>query len=303
MINSGAVEIAVTDGDLVVDGGALSYNATNHLDLVATGSTTFLSGVQNSGSGSINVAAGWDGDTGLIQTINPAVFAPISALAVDFAAITADPSAYGNDNALVRIGDGAQTTGIAVGSRDGATNLLGYGLEVTAGDTTPGAYAQVGFRGTSATPISGAVTIGVGAGGVILAGSSQDGGFAQIGHGGSGAVAAPINADLVINFADGGDFLLNGGAGAGASARFGHGGTNYNASIVGDLITAGTIGTLGITGGTGAGAYSQFGHGGDGSAGPRNGAIAVTAEEVILTGGDGFRSGAQLGHGGRGAVV
>jgi len=302
MINAGTVEIAVTDGDLVVDGSALAYNSTNALDLVATGNTTFLAGLQNSASGSINVAAGWDGSTGLIETINPAVFAPISALAVNFAAINADPTASGNSSSLVRIGDGTQAAGVAVGSRDGETNLLGYGLEVTAGDTIPGAYAQVGFRGTTSTLIAGEVTIGVKAGGVTLSGSSEDGGFAQIGHGGTGAVAAPINADLAINFADGGDFLINGGSGSGAYARFGHGGTSYNGSIVGDLITNGEIGTLALAGGTGVSAYSQFGHGGDGSVGGRNGAIAVTAEEVILAAGDGFRSGSQIGHGGRGAV-
>ncbi len=71
VINAGSVEIGVTNGGLEVSGAPLAYNSANHLDLFASGNTSFLASIQNSGSGAITGVAGWDGSTGLLETISP----------------------------------------------------------------------------------------------------------------------------------------------------------------------------------------------------------------------------------------
>ena len=115
MINTGSVEIGVTNGDLLVNGPGASFNSANHLDLLASGNVNVTGSVQNAGSGDLSVVGGWDGTTGLVESIVSGVL-PIQALSLDFAAVEATPSAYGNGNAIVTVGDGLQTTPVAVGS-------------------------------------------------------------------------------------------------------------------------------------------------------------------------------------------
>jgi fibronectin-binding autotransporter adhesin len=303
VIGVGTAEIGVTNGNLVVNGPAMNYNSANVVDLFASGDTTVLASLQNAGAGALNLVAGWDGTTGLTQTVNPAIFPPISALALDYSAVLADTAAYTNNGGVVSIGDGTQTTPIAVGSALGQTNLLGDGVALVSGSAA-GNYAQVGFRGTSNALINGTINVGVGASGLSLQSSAQSGAFTQIGHGGSGAASAAVQADINLDFVNGGDLTITAGDANTAYAQIGHGGVSYVGSIIGDITASGTIGTLAITGGGAASqaAYAQIGHGGDAAVGAKNGNISLEAEEISVDAGDGFRSGAQIGHGGRGGV-
>jgi filamentous hemagglutinin family protein len=303
VIGAATVEIGVTNGNLLVNGPAMNYNSANVVDLFASGNTTVLASLQNAGAGSLNLVAGWDGTTGLTRTVNPAIFPPISALALDYSAVLADAAAYTNNGGVVSIGDGTQTTPLAVGVALGETNLLGDGVALVAGNA-PGALAQVGFRGTSNALINGAINVGVGAGGLALQSADQSGAFTQIGHGGAGATSAPVQADINLDFVNGGDLTVTAGNANAAYAQVGHGGASYNGSIIGDITASGTIGTLALAGGGAASqaSYAQIGHGGDSAFGAKNGNISLEAEEVSVEAGDGFRSGAQIGHGGRGGV-
>jgi len=303
VIGVGSAEIGVTNGNLVVDGAALNYNSANEIDLFASGNTSILVSLQNAGAGALSLVAGWDATTGLTETINPAIFPPISALALDYSAVAADTAAYTNNAGVVSIGDGTQTTPLAVGSALGQTNLLGNGVALVAG-SVPGAFAQVGFRGTSNALISGTINVGVGATGLSLQSAAQSGAFTQIGHGGAGATAAAVQADVNLDFVNGGDLTVTAGNGNAAYAQIGHGGANYAGSIIGDITASGTIGTLSLNGGgaSSQAAYAQIGHGGEAATGSKNGDISLEAEEVSVDAGSGFRSGAQIGHGGRGGV-
>ena len=301
MIGSGSVEIAVTNGDLLVNGASSAYSSGNHLDLVASGGMTFLSGIQNAGSGDINVVAGWDGTTGLFESINVMNPTPIAGLSIEAASILADPAAHANNGAVVSIGNGSQSEAISVGSANGATNVFGDTVRLISGTAGAGLYTQLGYRGTTAAAISGMISVGSGAGGIDLQSSNQDGGFAQIGHGGSGAFNAAVDADISLLF-NGGDLTVAAAAGSGSYAQVGHGGTSYNAALSGNIGQTGQLGSLGLVGGSGLTAYAQVGHGGDGAYGVKSGDITLEVDEATLSGGSGFRSSARIGHGGRGGV-
>ena len=223
-----------------------------------------------------------------------------AALSLDLPAILADPAAYTNNGGVLSVGDGTQSVAIAVGSATGETNLFGDAVRVMAGTTGANQYAQIGYRGTAVTPITGNINLGVALGGIEVSAGGQSGSFAQIGHGGSGAAAAPIDAAINLVFNDAGDLALSGG-GDNAYAQIGHGGRSYNSSLSGD-ITANGAGTLGLSGGVGQTSYAQIGHGGDGSFGAKNGNIELTAAEASVSGGSGARSYAQIGNGGRGGI-
>lgn len=303
MVGAGGVEIGVTNGDLLLSGPALNYNSASALDLFASGNITVMNSLQNAGAGSLNLVAGWDGTTGLAETINPAIFPPISALALDYSAVAADTAAYTNNGGVVAIGDGTQTTPIAVGAALGETNLLGDGVALRSGNAA-GAYAQLGFRGTSNALINGTINVGVGASGLVLESSAQSGAFTQIGHGGSGATSAPVQADINLDFANAGSLMVSAGDNNAAYAQIGHGGASYTGTVTGDITATGTIGVLAVIGGGAASqaAYAQIGHGGDSAFGNKTGDITLEAEEVSVEAGAGFRSGAQIGHGGRAGV-
>lgn len=303
VIGVATAEIGVTNGNLVVNGPALNYNSANAIELFASGNTTVMTSLQNAGTGSLNLVAGWDGTTGLAETINPAIFPPISALALDYSAVAADTAAYTNNGGVVAIGDGTQTTPIAVGAALGETNLLGDGAALRSGNAA-GAYAQLGFRGTSNALINGTINVGVGASGLVLESSAQSGAFTQIGHGGSGATSAPVQADINLDFANAGSLMVSAGDNNAAYAQIGHGGASYTGTVTGDITATGTIGVLAVSGGGAASqaAYAQIGHGGDSAFGNKTGDITLEAEEVSVEAGAGFRSGAQIGHGGRTGV-
>lgn len=298
MVAAGAVEIAATAGDLVVNGPSLAYGSANHVDLFATGNTTFSASFLNSGSGAINGVAGWDGATGLSETIAVGLFPPISALALDAATVESSPSSYTNGGVL-SVGDGLQTVAVSVGSRQGATVALGSRVLVSGGSAAPNLHAQIGFRGAVSDPITGAIRVATGTGGIGILGSALSGGFAQIGHGGSGAANAPVDADIAIRSVD---LDILGGGGTSSYAKLGHGGASYGASLAGDIAASDPLAAVNLRGGGGLNAFAQIGHGGDLAVGTKGGDIAIEADEFLVEGGTGQRAWSQIGHGGRGSV-
>lgn len=295
-IGAGSVEIGLTNDDLLLD-TALSYNSAFELDLFASGGITVESSLQNAGTGNVSLVAGWDGTTGLVETISNTANPPITALSLDTVAVGADANAFGNNGAGVAVGNAAAA--VAVGSRAGSTTVLGDSVTLTAGTGGADQYAQIGYRGTNTNPISGAIVIGTKAGGLSLVSSSESGGFTQIGHGGMGSSNAGINGDIVLNSLVPGDLNVTAGAGSNSYSQIGHGGTNFSGTMAGNIAGQGEFAAINVTGGSGLSTYAQIGHGGDSAIGAKTGAITLTAQEATVMGGSQFRSNAQIGHGGR----
>ncbi len=296
MIDAGTVEIGVTAGNLVIDGAAAAYDSANHVDLFASGNTTFAAGLQNAGTGAITGVAGWDAVTGLVRTVDTALFPPIASLSLSAAAVSAAPAAYTNNGGVLSVGNGLQTQAISVGSREGLTTMLGDRVVVTGGAGAADLYAQIGYRGTTAADIVGAIDVATGAGGFGILGSSQTGGFAQVGHGGTGAANAFIDANITFRS---NDLDVLGGSGASAYARLGHGGNAYANSLSGDITALVPVGDVSVRGGSNLNAAAQIGHGGEAAVGAKSGDISITGASFLVAGGSGQRSWAQVGHGGR----
>jgi hypothetical protein len=110
--------------------------------------------IQNSGSGAINVVAGWNG-----VTLDPGHFS--------------DAGVYGNNASNVTIGGVGASGNAAVGSAGGTTTILADAVSISG---TNG-YAQLGFSGT------GSGTIVVDALGAIGLSGSNSSNYAQIGNG------------------------------------------------------------------------------------------------------------------------
>src|SRR5690606_28821575 len=124
-------------GHITVESGAsLSWSSGNSLALLAHGDIRFNASVQATGSGGLTAVAGWDGATG---------FGPGSGVhvgAVDFGDFVSQVGSYGNGNGSIYVGDGTQGSGIAVGSRAGATQMAAHGLHVLGGSSAD-AYGQL----------------------------------------------------------------------------------------------------------------------------------------------------------------
>ncbi|HEY4940438.1 MAG TPA: filamentous hemagglutinin N-terminal domain-containing protein [Rhizomicrobium sp.] len=152
----GDVTIGVTDAAShnSID-GVPAYNSTHALNLLSAGSLEFDSSLQNSGSGAINVVAGWNG-----TTLDAAHFA--------------DAGVFGNNNGSVLIGGANAEGDVAVGSAGGQTTIAARNVTLSALN----GYAQLGYHGTA----SGVVNV-FALGAVALNGGAVAADYAQIGHG------------------------------------------------------------------------------------------------------------------------
>ncbi len=281
---------------VVVD--PISYGSAGALTFLATGNVTFNSSVQNSGTGAINVVAGWDGTTTNIDTI------------------LATPSAYGVGGGAIFIGNGSQTAGIAVGSRFGASNFAGAAMTLLGSTTANFGFAQAGFRADSNVigfningPITIALSDGAGnAGDLRATAGTQSTAYVQVGHGGADLLFGGFEpegnyaGDITIVLAN--DLIFNGGTGSGGRnyAQLGHGGRDVQGSHSGTIrITRAR--DLTFTAGTALDTYAQLGHGGLSADGNHSGGITITqARNLTFTSRIGTQSYAQFGHGGRGAT-
>ncbi|HEY8949011.1 MAG TPA: filamentous hemagglutinin N-terminal domain-containing protein [Rhizomicrobium sp.] len=279
-IKFGDVFVGFTSTDSELDLYGMDYNSSHTLTW-ATASDIWLAGgdgIQNSGTGAINVVAGWDGHT------------------TNTASLT-NAGVYGNNGGDVTVfgifGD------VSVGSKGGKTTVLGYDVNVTGGE----GHAQIGFNDTGAT---GAIDVRA-VHDIFVTGGNADteceecgpvSAFAQIGNGGAFVTGADGGN---INVAAGGNITVTGGNNTFDYAQIGNGG---DADIPGTG-AQGDTGNINVSaGGTidvvGSVDYAQIGNGGWGSNGS-TGAIVVTANgDIELTGADDSSWGyAQIGNGGQ----
>ncbi len=307
MIAGGGVEIGVTGGNLLIDGSGVFAGSSNEIDLFAKGDVTFVSSVQNAGTGGISVVGGWDGSTGLIRSIDRSVIVPVSALSLDADSVFADANAYG-DAGGVTVGTGAQTRAAVVGSANGSTRVAGQFVEVSGSSTTAGAAAQIGFNeevhrlggGVNGVASTGAITVFTKEGGLALQAGSVADAAAQIGHGGTNGTSSNFRGDIIIDLGKGSqtaDLSLRGGQGADSYAQIGHGGRRVAGAKSGELSVVANA--IEIIGGSGNFGSAGIGHGGGEGSGAIEGAINVIAlADVSLLADSGDFATAGIGHGG-----
>jgi filamentous hemagglutinin family protein len=296
-------------GTLTVDDDVF-YSSTFDLTLLAHSHVNFNASVQNRNEfgGDINIVAGWDGAT-----------------AFDLATFTAEDvtttTLFGNGEGSVNVGDGNQTTGIAVGSRSGATNVFAHDLNITAGNGDDGRFAQLGFQATdgvaldgtdlggtpndgSDDPVTGTIRAHVVNDIIAMGGSTDEFNYAQLGHVGMDQVefnsTVDAAADAEIHVIAGSDLGFIGGSGKHAYAHLGHGGGHAHGNHSGS-ITITDASDLIFTAGDGDRAYAHLGHGGDEAGGDFSGAITITrANDLTFRAGTAVDTYARLGHGGDG---
>ena len=148
-------------------GGAVFYNSSHMLSILAAGNVTLASGIQNAGTGVIDIVAGWDG-----HTLDPAHFF--------------DPGAYGNNGGFVVIGSQSADSNVAVGSFGGATNIGASSIQVV----SVNGVAQIGYHGAG----GGAINLHA-LGSVVLNGGDVPD-WAQIGNG--QVFGANVGGDVTI---------------------------------------------------------------------------------------------------------
>ncbi|MCB1237939.1 MAG: hypothetical protein KDM91_22930, partial [Verrucomicrobiae bacterium] len=222
---------------------------------------------------------------------------------------------------------------IAIGSRDGGTNVMGNGVYVIGGNSTD-EYAQIGFHSINATDdlgmvdalngnATGAIMVSAKEGGVRLEAGNQTRAVAQIGHGGDDSTAGfssvvsddPTHSGMIVVNAQygatAGDISLVAGVDTADPfdrdqqwVMIGHGGRAINGDHNGTIdVLGGNI--LIQAGGQNTGmtdSFAQIGHGGTSSDGAFDGAITVDATgTVTLAAGGGQNAIAHIGHGGVGS--
>lgn len=292
------------NGDIFVN-SAINWATAFDLTLLAHDDIHFNASVQNSGDingpirgGDIYIVAGWDGAT------------PFNAKTF-LAADVATTSLFGNSDGSVYIGNGVHRVGIAVGSRNGSSNVLASSLNITGSshrDTTSVVYsgadyvfAQLGFRAENngvEFDITGGINVRT-TGAITALGGAVVPGYAQLGHVGAdrfGESSIDASVEAPITIASNGNITFSGG-GIYAYSQLGHGGYRSRGTHSGN-ITIIKAGDITFSGGDGWGAYSQLGHGGIGADGDHSGEVTlIEAGDLVFESG-GYRAYSQFGHGG-----
>jgi filamentous hemagglutinin family protein len=124
---SGNMILEATSNITLDTGASINYAGSNTLSLLAEGNITLGSDIQFSGSGAINLVAGWDGQTTDLSSLGGSV--------------------YGNNGGSITIGDSAH-----IGSASGKTTLAGDNLFV--GSTNKAIQAQIGYNGEGSGDIA-----------------------------------------------------------------------------------------------------------------------------------------------------
>ena len=246
----------------------LDYDSTNTLNLLATGDVSFNASVQNRNltGGDINVVAGWDGTTPFDAT---------TFLAADVNTTTL----FGNNDGSIFIGSSTQTTGVAVGSRHGDTNVFSHDLTLRGSDTNL-AYAQLGFHDVTGQ--------GLETGSVIT----------------TGDINAALTGRLDAQAGSSPGFIRD-TAQTSSYVQLGHGGNRTESQRFLSLfnytgnVTLSVKEDINFTAGNANSVYSQLGHGGSTARGSHSGLITITqANDLTFKAGNGLNAYSQLGHGG-----
>ena len=252
-----------TSGDYTL-AGLDSYDSANAFTYAAAANLDVIGSVLNSGTGAINLVAGWDGHT--------------TDLASLFSPDVANATTYGNNQGAVTISAGEDGGPVSVGSAGGKTSVAGYSV------TLDGTYglSQIGYYGTGGGDILVLSNTDVS----LDAGVLDGGWFAQIGNGGDGSGTTGNTGNITV--VAGGDVMLTGGEGS-YYAQIGNGGVGLAATASGN-ISVNAIGDITLEGYSGPNAdtgYALIGNGGFDFSGNISGNIVVQAGgDVSLLGGD-----------------
>ena len=293
-----------TSGAGEADGGIwiedpVEYDSSNSLTFLAHEQIMAGASVQNSGSGDLNLVAGWDGFTEAPGGDGPG---PTTIGDVfDIVGLLSTANSYGASDGDIRVGyAGGEHQEVVVGSRAGDTTVLGYDItiEPAPSEETP---ALIGYlapaEGQADAP--GDITVGA-ARNINVFG--YEGNYAQIGHGTKGADLS-ASGDITVWAEDGYVWISGANSGFGAFAHIGHGGLAPDEVLPGTLsgdITVVAGDEIMVEGGRDVDTFGQIGHGGKDYDDTMSGDILVGSDEVYVMGGEGDDSQAQIGHGGSG---
>lgn len=286
------------------DGYIQAQLATNDLIITTTGAPGQVDEIRvlktaviswTTGSALVLNSAGTIVVTGTIQHDGPANGAGgLSLLA------STDPSG------AVTVGTGAQSGGVAVGSRHGLTRVHAGNLVLQGGASGTVPFALLGFRAFdegAAYTVTGPISVTVSQN-ITAVGGIDDYAFVQIGHGGAINVdASPPSGQFTgnIDVDAGGNASFIAGEGAYAYAQLGNGGVfasgnhggNHTLKVDGDVTFQGN----------GRFTYAQFGNGAILAEGDMSGSHQLNAGgDVTFLSGDGDYAYTQMGNGGNNTV-
>jgi len=122
------------------------YNAATDLNIWSEADVNINAMLQNSGTGDLNLVAGWNGSTGINGGAGVGTFlnAGVPDFSIDFGALESDATAWGQNLSEITV-EATGSSPVAVGSRAGNTNLLAYGANIVGSSTDADAYARVGY--------------------------------------------------------------------------------------------------------------------------------------------------------------
>ena len=173
------------DFDISSDGPGIA-NSPHNFTLLSTGNVNLGSSVENSGTGNINVVAGWDGTTTNLSSLT-------------------NSGVYGNNGGSITIGGENANGNVSVGSAGGTTTFAAADMTIEADN----GYAQAGYHGAGGGNLVADLT-----GNLTLTAFSGEGGYAQFGNGSlNGDVSGNITGNISIH-ADGAT-TINVGEGGG----------------------------------------------------------------------------------------
>ncbi|MGD0142556.1 MAG: hypothetical protein ABSC92_05320, partial [Rhizomicrobium sp.] len=184
--SGGNVLIGFTNHDFDIDNGGGSVNSPHSLTLMSVDNVYLGSTIQNSGSGNINVVAGWDGVTTNLSSLT-------------------NSGVYGNNGGSILIGGENADENVAVGSAGGTTTFAAASLTIE----SDYGYAQAGYHGAGGGNIDIDLT-----GCLNLNGYGGENDYAQIGNGSlNGDVSGNVTGNISIH--SGGPTTINIGEGSG----------------------------------------------------------------------------------------
>ncbi|MEM7009962.1 MAG: filamentous hemagglutinin N-terminal domain-containing protein, partial [Verrucomicrobiota bacterium] len=279
-------------GDITVNSDLIWGNASS-LTFLAQRDIHVNALVQNNGAGDVNFVAGWNGLTAFDAAL--------------FEGVALSSSLFGQGDAAVNIGDGAQPMAVAVGSRSGTTRVYTHDLNLSGSNLAgflPG--AQLGYIAQNeggGFNVDGDISVRANGALRMLGGNATDA-YTQIGHLGpdpfdptvDGTSNGAINLEVAEDIS-----LIPGGFTSGASSQIGHGGRGTAGTFNGS-ITIERAQNLILPGSTQDESFTQIGGGGLNSVGNANVPININADNVIMTSGTGINSYSLIGSGGTNAT-
>jgi filamentous hemagglutinin family protein len=245
-----------TPGVTLID-QALEFTSPYDLTILSNSTIHIANAIQNSGSGNITVAAGWNSDVAPEDVVLFHGYGENNASVIVHGL---DGVIGGDSETGVPVDSGG---GTAVGSKSGTTTIAGGSVALFAAD----AFAQIGYHGGGATgaiqvlaesddlPASVSGSNCLAAGNICVSSGGTNGAYAQIGHLGlgtsgkaSGGIDIHATGNLILSGGGPSVSSLNGlGAGtvANAYAQLGHGDASFSSSddVSGDI-------TVNVTGET-----------------------------------------------------